>query len=559
MLQSLHIENYALIDRSDIVLDRGFTAITGETGAGKSIMLGALSLLLGQRADTKVLFDKERKCVVEASFAIGGLGLQPLFADHDIDYDDLMLLRREILPSGKSRAFINDSPVALPLMREVGERVVDIHSQHQTLLLGNADFQLSLLDSVGDAEAPLAEYRTAYQHYTNAKRILEQLTAQEAQARRDIDYNRFLFDELDKAHLQPDEQQDLENEARLLAGAEEVQQTIASVLQMCGTDSDTSALSALSSAHSLLGRIGRYSNAVDELTERLSSSLIELRDIMDSLQGLNDSLHFSPQRQAEVNDRLDLIYRLQRKHGVNTVAELLGIRDSLDQQLQNADGMDEQIRQAMEQVDSTFALVQQLGERQTALRQSAATYVEAHIQPLLEAVGMRDATLQVRVETLSDYTPSGCNRATFLFNANKGGELRELAKVASGGEMSRLMLAIKAILSSSTLLPTIIFDEIDSGISGDISVKVGQLMQRMSAHMQVVAITHMPQIAARASSHLKVRKGVKQTDSGERTISHIAPLSEAERVVEVATMLSADPPTEAALQTARELMNSHSA
>ena len=551
MLKTLHIENYALIQETDISFDGGFVVITGETGAGKSILLGALGLLLGQRADAQVLSDKERKCVVEASFDVSGLGLQPLFEQYDADYDDLLILRREILPTAKSRAFVNDSPANLQFLKELGSHILDIHSQYQTLTLTESLFQTQLLDSFSEATI-LSQYQALYHQYGALKHQLEQLTAQDAENNKVLDYNRFLFDELQTAKLQADEQQELEEEAHLLEHTGAIKEALGTVAVLCDGDgdSDDSAVARLVAARSVLDRVSSYHPDIQTLYQRVDSTLIELQDILSEVSTLDDRLQFSPERQAQVNDRLDLIYRLQKKHGVDTIAALLDIQRQLDQQLQEAEGLDDRIREVMEQVDSVFALMQQAADRLTTARTQAGRMLEEQLLPVLSQVGMASAKIVVDITPATDFGPLGHDNVRLLFNANQGGTLRPLAEVASGGELSRLMLAIKSVVTRRSLLPTIIFDEIDSGVSGDISMAVGDIMHRMAQHMQVVAISHLPQIAAKASQHLKVAKALE----GSRTISRIRQLSSEERVHEIAVMLSSNPPTTAALQTARELM-----
>lgn len=550
MLRTLHIENYALIDSVDIQFGNGFVAITGETGAGKSILLGALGMLLGQRADTAVLADKGRKCVVEAHFDIGGLDLKPLFDEADVDYDDRLILRREILPTAKSRAFVNDTPVQLPFLRTLGNHIIDIHSQHQTLTLADSRFRLSLLDTIASPKGTFDTYRDAYGVYTSLKRELEELTTTEAQNRREQDYLQFQFNELYEANLVEDEQQELEQESQLLAHAESVREGLAEAVSMMDDDSGQAALSRLRQAKTALSHISGWHPSVEQLLARLDSSLIELDDICGELQSVADGVTYSPERQQQVDDRLSLIYRLQKKHGVDTVADLIAIRDDLDARLQSISTLDERIHALMEQVDKAFAKLQSAADGLTASRRKAGTKLAKDILPTLHDLGMSEARFSVEITPTETYGPMGHDVVSFLFNANRGGEMRDLAKVASGGELSRLMLAVKSMLTSHNLLPTIIFDEIDTGVSGDISVAVGKIMCRMAERMQVVAITHLPQIAARAEQHFKV---YKQT-VGDHTVSNIRQLNGDERLRELAVMLSSDPPTAAALQTAKELM-----
>ncbi len=548
MLKTLHIENYALIQETDIAFDDSFTVITGETGAGKSILLGALGLLLGQRADTQVLNDKERKCVVEATFDIAGLSLQPLFEQFDADYDDHLILRREILPSAKSRAFVNDSPANLQFLKELAPHILDIHSQYQTLTLTESLFQTQLVDSFSNP-ALLPNYQTLYRQYVGLKHELERLTAQDAENNKVLDYNRFLFDELVAANLQDGEQQELEEEATLLEHTGTIKEALGALNALC--DSDEGATARLLAARSELANVARYHSDIDTLHQRLDSCVIELQDILSDAASLDDKLQFSPERQAFVTERLDLIYRLQKKHGVDSIAALLDIQHRLDQQLQEADNLDDRIREVMEQVDAAYAHMQQAADSLTTGRQQAGRQLEKQLLPVLAQLGMASARIVVDIQPASDYGVMGHDSVCLLFNANQGGTLRPLAEVASGGELSRLMLAVKSVVTKRNFLPTIIFDEIDSGVSGDISVAVGAIMRQMAQHMQVIAISHLPQIAAKASQHLKVAKALE----GDRTISRIHQLQPDQRVTEIAVMLSSNPPTAAALQTARELMS----
>ena len=550
MLTSLHIENYALIRESDISFGSGFVVITGETGAGKSIMLGALGLLLGQRADVSVLADKDRKCVVEARFDISGLGLQPLFDEADVDYDDLLILRREILPSAKSRAFANDTPVQLPFLKALAPRIIDIHSQHQTLTLTDSHFRLELLDVLADKPV-LPAYIDTYRTYTGLKKQLEELTATEAKNRRDADYLQFQFSELDDARLEDGEQESLEQESQLLAHAEAVREGLSAAAALLDDEEGQAVLSRLRQAKTALSHIATYHPAAESLHDRINTSLIDLDDISNELQHTAEGVTYSPERQQQVDERLALLYRLQKKHGVNTVAELIALRDDLDRKLQSISTLDERIQRLMEQVDKAYTAMQAAADTLTASRIKAGKLLSKNILPTLHELGMPEARFAVDITATTTYGPTGHDAVAFLFNANRGGEMRDIAKVASGGELSRLMLAVKSMLTSHSLLPTIIFDEIDTGVSGDISVAVGTIMNRMAVSMQVIAISHLPQIAAKAAQHLKVYK----EDDGDRTISRIRELSSNDRITEVATMLSSDPPTPAALQTAKELMS----
>ena len=551
MLQHLTIENYALIKSLDIDFAKGFTTITGETGSGKSIILGALGLLLGQRADVQVLFEKDKKCVVEATFDIKDLDLMSFFEDNDLDYDDTLLLRREIQPSGKSRAFINDTPASLQVMKDLGVYILDIHSQHQTLTLKNSDFQLSLLDVMCTSQDCKNDYRQEYTIYKKHKAELHALEEQERKDKADLDYHQFLFNELQQVQLQDGEQEELEQEQKLLANAESIKSNLMAVVVACD-DSEDAVVSRLQSCKSLLAKVADYHSSIGEVYARFDSCLIELRDIISEIESIDSEIQYSPQRQDEVNQRLDAIYRLQTKHGVNTIAELLEIQNQLDDKLQVVSSLDGKIEEARKALALSEKKLGTLAKQLTALRKEAANLLQKQIQPILSDLGMKDAEFRVDISSAEGFMATGCDEVSFMFNANKGGQLREIGKVISGGELSRVMLAIKSLITSKSLLPTIIFDEIDTGVSGEISGKVGSIMKRMSATTQVFAITHLPQIAAKADTHLKVYKKVEN----ERTLSQMIILNDNDRVEEIAKMLSSDKVTESALATARELMNS---
>ena len=550
MLQHLTIENYALIKSLDIDFAKGFTTITGETGSGKSIILGALGLLLGQRADVQVLFEKDKKCVVEATFDIKDLDLMSFFEDNDLDYDDTLLLRREIQPSGKSRAFINDTPASLQVMKDLGVYILDIHSQHQTLTLKNSDFQLSLLDVMCTSQDCKNDYRQEYTIYKKHKAELHALEEQERKDKADLDYHQFLFNELQQVQLQDGEQEELEQEQKLLANAESIKSNLMAVVVACD-DSEDAVVSRLQSCKSLLAKVADYHSSIGEVYARFDSCLIELRDIISEIESIDSEIQYSPQRQDEVNQRLDAIYRLQTKHGVNTIAELLEIQNQLDDKLQVVSSLDGRIEEARKALALSEKKLGTLAKQLTALRKEAANLLQKQIQPILSDLGMKDAEFKVDISQTEGFMPTGCDEVSFMFNANKGGQLREIGKVISGGELSRVMLAIKSLITSKSLLPTIIFDEIDTGVSGEISGKVGSIMKRMSATTQVFAITHLPQIAAKADTHLKVYKKVEN----DRTLSQMIILNDNDRVEEIAKMLSSDKVTDSALATARELMN----
>ena len=548
MLQHLTIENYALIKSLQIDFEKGFTVITGETGSGKSIILGALGLLLGQRADVGVLFDKEKKCIVEATFDIKDLGLKAFFEKNDLDYDDTLLLRREIQPSGKSRAFVNDTPAALQIMKDLGSYIIDIHSQHQTLTLKDSDFQLKILDEMCDDNTTLAQYKEKYAEYKSLRKELALLEDEDKKNKLDLDYYQFLFNELNDEKLQSDEQAELEQEIELLNNVEGIKTNLSAVLEACH-NSDNSLLSQLVVCKNMLNKASVHYAPLAEVASRFDSAIIELKDIVSEVDSIDGELQYSPQRQDEISSRLDTIYRLETKHNVATVAELLEIQNNLDERLQNVMGLDDRIDATRKQLKQAESELQTKANLLTKLRQKSAEVLEKQILPILSDLGMKDSKFKVEIETTADFLSSGCNSISFMFNANKGGQLGEIGKTISGGELSRVMLAIKSLITSKTLLPTIIFDEIDTGVSGEISSKVGNIMKQMSATTQVFAITHLPQIAAKSDTHLKVYK----QEEDNRTLSKMLVLTDEQKVEEVAKMLSSNTLTDAAIATAKEL------
>ena len=548
MLQHLTIENYALIKSLQIDFEKGFTVITGETGSGKSIILGALGLLLGQRADVGVLFDKEKKCIVEATFDIKDLGLKAFFEKNDLDYDDTLLLRREIQPSGKSRAFVNDTPAALQIMKDLGSYIIDIHSQHQTFTLKDSDFQLKILDEMCDDNTTLAQYKEKYAEYKSLRKELTLLEDEDKKNKLDLDYYQFLFNELNDEKLQSDEQTELEQEIELLNNVEGIKTNLSAVLEACH-NSDNSLLSQLVVCKNMLNKASVHYAPLAEVASRFDSAIIELKDIVSEVDSIDGELQYSPQRQDEISSRLDTIYRLETKHNVATVAELLEIQNNLDERLQNVMGLDDRIDATRKQLKQAESELQTKANLLTKLRQKSAEVLEKQILPILSDLGMKESKFKVEIETTADFLSSGCNSISFMFNANKGGQLGEIGKTISGGELSRVMLAIKSLITSKTLLPTIIFDEIDTGVSGEISSKVGNIMKQMSATTQVFAITHLPQIAAKSDTHLKVYK----QEEDDRTLSKMLVLTDEQKVEEVAKMLSSNTLTDAAIATAKEL------
>ncbi len=550
MLLHLSVENFILIPRLEISFHKGFTCITGETGAGKSILVGALSLILGQRADTSVLRDKNLKCIVEGSFLIEGYDLNSIFESNNLDYEATSVFRREINPQGKSRAFINDTPVNLNVLKEIGERLVDIHSQHQTLELNEAAFQLGIIDSYARHSKTLLDYRNLFNQYNLLKAELEECVAKELQSSLEREYLNFQFDELEKANLVAGEQAEFEEELEILTHAEEIKSRTFSAVGILADD-ELNVSDKLSEIKQILDQASRFSHHILPLAQRIEGSLIEIKDIVNELRVFSDQVHFDPERIEKLSLRLDMIYHLEQKHRVQSVSELIVIMNTLSDKLFAISSLETRINSLKEELGKKESELASLSMVLSQKRQTVIPSIETEMHKVLENLGMPSAKFVLKQETLVCFTATGTDRITFLFSANKGGEIREIQKVASGGELSRLMLALKSLVLTRSLLPTILFDEIDSGVSGDIAGKVGAIMRNMSAHMQVIAITHLPQIAGKADSHLLAYKH----DGGATTISSMRILSDEDRVNEIARMLSDETITESAKITARELLN----
>ena len=550
MLQSLHIQNYALIDQLDIEFESGFSVITGETGSGKSIMLGALALLLGGRADTKALRMGATKCVIEATFLIGEYGLENFFNENEIDYSPECIVRREIYASGKSRAFVNDTPEPLSVMRALGNRLVDIHSQHQNLLLNNESFQTDVLDTLAADHVELQAYHELYRQYTAARRDLEQLVERAAKARSDEEYLRFRLKQLEEASLKAGEQETLEQESDLLTHAEEIKAALYRASQTLDAD-EGSTLAALKDCLGSLRSVSRVYPPAIELTERMESAYIELNDIAHELTNAEEDVEFNPERLQEVNDRLSLIYSLQQKHHVNSVDDLLALQRELTAQLSDIDMADEQIEEGKARVSTLYNKVKAQAAVLTTARTAAARQIEEQMMARLTCLGMPHARFLTELRPATEPGPNGMDEVCFLFSANKNGVPQPVATVASGGEIARVMLSLKAMIARAVQLPTIIFDEIDAGVSGEMADRMADIMHEMgTGDRQVISITHLPQIAARGSVHYKVYK----QDNDRETNSHIRRLTSEERVGEVAQMLSGATLTEAALSNARALL-----
>ncbi len=549
MLQSLYIKNYALIDRLSIDFNSGFNIITGETGAGKSILLGALGLILGQRADLSVLRDKSKKCTVEGSFEVKNYQLAGFFAENELDYDDQTILRREITPSGKSRAFINDTPVNLKTIRELALRLIDIHSQHQNLELGNRQFQLNLVDLVAQNQSVLKSYQQAFRVYTQTHNEYTELLEKAEQAKKDLDYYQFQFNQLDEAKLKPEEQEELEAEQNRLEHAEDIKLTFGQLADDLEGD-ETGLLTRIKEHVNRLGKMADYFDQAGELNQRLESCYIELQDLAGESQSIAERIEHDPARVELVAERLDLIYSLQQKFHADSVAGLIEIREDLDQKIGQVASYDETLTQLEVQLAKEEAVLNKAANELTESRMAVTDKFQQAVVSMLQKLGMANAVFQLSFAKTNQLGMTGGDEVRFLFNANKNAEAQEISKIASGGEMSRLMLALKSLITDSKALPTIIFDEIDTGISGEIAVKMGDILKSISARMQVINITHLPQIAAKGDHHYQVYK----FDEEEQTYTSIRKLEEHERVDELAQMLSGDRHSDTARETARELL-----
>ena len=550
MLRSLYIQNYALIEKLDISFSSGFSVITGETGAGKSIILGAIGLLLGQRADVKAIRVGASKCIIEARFDISAYGMQPFFEENELEYEEECILRREVSASGKSRAFINDTPASLAQMKELGEQLIDVHSQHQNLLLNKEGFQLNVLDILSHNEEALSAYQHIFGAWKQAQQDLEALVARANQDKSDEDYIRFQLEQLEEAHLSAGEQEELEQEADTLSHAEEIKAGLYRVGQMLYSD-EGGLLSGLKECLNTMLGLQRVYPVAGELAERMESTYIELKDISQEVSGKEDEIEFNPERLDEVNERLNLIYTLQQKHRVSTVGELLALTDEYAAKLSAITSSDEHIEELKARCDALCNKVKKQAAVLTKARTAAAREVEKQMAARLVPLGMPNVRFQVEIGARKEPGIHGADTVNFLFSANKNGALQSVSSVASGGEIARVMLSIKAMIAGAVKLPTIVFDEIDTGVSGEIADRMADIMQEMGEQdRQVISITHLPQIAARGRAHYKVYKQDNETE----TNSHIRRLTDDERVEEIAHMLSGAKLTEAALNNARALL-----
>lgn len=549
MIKHIFIKNYALIESLDIDFSEGYSAVTGETGAGKSILLGALSLILGNRADTNILRNKDEKCIVEAHFDIQRYSLKVLYDLHDIDYDEITVIRREVSPNGRSRAFINDTPVNLNILKELSGQLTDIHSQHQNLNLNNHIFQLNVLDSFSRLGKDLSEYRETFISFKKAKNALEELIQKAENEKKDIEYLQFKFDELEEAKLNKGEQELAENELQQLNHTEEIKLNLSSVFELLSNEENGINLQ-LSNSLSALNSIKKFYAESEDYIKRLESVKIELDDISSSIEIAAEDIEFNPERAEFLKDRLDLIYSLQSKHSVSSVEDLIKIKQNIENRLSDITSFDLQIKKAKQLSDHLFSELTDKAKNISNIRKNNKALLEQEITAVLTKLAMPNAEFVIELKQNESFNEYGMDTVSFLFSGNKNVSPEEISEIASGGEISRLMLSIKSVISDSMALPAIIFDEIDTGVSGEVAEKIGIIMKEMSAHMQVINITHLPQVAAKAHNHYKVYKA----ESEASTITKIKRLDFEGRKIELASMLSGENITDAAVKNAEELL-----
>ena len=550
MILSLSIKNYALIEDIQVPLTKGLTIITGETGAGKSILLGALGLLLGKRADLGSVKDATQKCIIEGEFSLKGYGLQTLFKDHDLDYDVHTIIRREILPSGKSRAFVNDTPVGLSQLQALGGYLVDIHSQQETNSFATEVFQLEVLDALAGNAPILQGYQNALLEFTSISKQLEKQLSQKEAALKELDYHTFLQQELMEASLHTIDQQALETNYNTLNNAEEIQGSFAEIEQLFSQE-NTGIIDSVKQARSLLNNISKYAPSYQELYDRLHSVTLELEDVVSSIENTSEDLQVDPTELFRINEVLQTLYRLQHKHSVSSVKELADIESNLSSKIYNSQHLDTTIETLEKEKQKLTQALLKLAKDLHDNRVEALPMLEQKLETYLSLLGLPNAKFKVEFTTSPTFKKSGTDNLALYFTANKGGNFGLLKKVASGGEMSRIMLSVKALLSQYKKLPTIVFDEIDTGVSGEIALKMAYIMGEMSTHMQILSITHLPQIAAKGEQHIKVYKEDRQNT----TVTHLKQLSQEERIVEIAQMIGGKNITDTTLANAKELLN----
>lgn len=550
MLKHLYIRNYALIKEQNIDFGNGFSVITGETGAGKSILLGAINLLLGQRVDTKALQDSNEKCIIEACFQLDKYNLKPLFEAQDIEYDDECIIRREISPSGKSRAFINDTPVQLYTLKEIGTRLIDIHSQHQNLLINKAAFLIGFIDTIAGNQNKIATYKTAYTEYLNAQKELNDFIARSNKNKDEEEYLRFQLSLISNAKIKEDEQEELEDECNVLSHAEEIKNSLFSINELFDSDNG-GVLSFLKKQINTASSLKNIYPQIDDITKRLESAYIDLKDLSYDVASKAEDINFDPERLEYVNERLNTIYTLQQRFHVSNNKALLDIADDISKKIESIESYDEKIEELTEKVKTTRDNAAEIADEISKSRKGKFNYITEGIKKILANLGMPDVSIVFECSEKENLSPDGKDNITMTFSANKNRALQDISSIASGGEIARVMLAIKYMTCKVKTLPTIFFDEIDTGVSGDIAARMGTIMQDMGKNMQVISITHLPQIAAKGNRQYKVYKN----NENDTTTSNIRLLDNKERIKEIALMLSGNSITDAAINNAKELLN----
>ena len=549
MLAKLTIENYALIDKLEIDFSDGFSVITGETGAGKSILLGALGLILGQRTDPSVLLDSSRKCIVEGDFMIRNYHLEEFFSLNEIDYEESTTLRREISQSGKSRAFINDTPVTLSVLKDLGDHLLNIHSQHSIITLNDVNFQLAVLDDYAGIQNEVMNYREAFYEHFRLNKQLDEMIQLELKSRNDRDYFQFLLNELDAAALKEGEQEEIETRLQVLTHAEEIKTNLYKTIHLL-SESDICVLHQLSEILNLSENVSKYHPELVEISSRLKSNHIDLKDINSTLERIAEEVLVDPKEMESLSNRIDLIYKLEKKHHVSSDKDLLILKTEFEKKLHEVSSLENRIIEYQNELNARMIELSSLAQKISGERKKIMGDFERNIVNLLRELGMPDARVKIDHTLSADLTLDGLDKVKFLFSSNKGVELDDISRIASGGELSRLMLSVKSLISQKNLLPTIIFDEIDIGVSGEVAGKIGNILKKMSKNMQVIAITHLPQIAGMGEIHYLVYK----ITEGEMTKSRMKKLGREERINEIAKMLSSDKVTESASRTASELL-----
>jgi DNA repair protein RecN (Recombination protein N) len=549
MIQRLLIRNYAIIEHLEIDFANGLTIITGETGAGKSILLGGLGMILGNRADTKVLYKATEKCVIEAFFDVSHYDLKAFFEDNEIDFDNQTVVRRELAPSGKTRAFINDTPVNLGQLREFSSKLVDLHQQFDTLDIHDTSFQLQMVDALADNKHPLSNYREKFRIFQSDRKRLADLKDKNERAAREIEFLNFQLAEFNKAELVNGEQERIETEQQRLQNAETIKRNLSAAFRAISED-ENSVIGQLKSVGVMVGQVKKYAPSVSKLHERFESLLFELEDIGGELEAVAEDTEYDPERIADIQTRLDAIYKLQKKHAVGTVEQLLDIQDNLQNQLNAFGDLSSDIENLEAQLIEQEADLKKIATELSNKRKAVVPNFEQQVETMLHQLSMENARLQVQILDSQELTLNGCDDVQFLFAANKGSRMQAIKDVASGGELSRLALCTKSLVAAAIPLPTLIFDEIDSGVSGDVALKMGNILQKLATHHQIVVITHSPQVAAKADKHYFVYKTHKE----DRTYTNVRPLSTDERIKSIAVMLSQNPPSESAMANAKELL-----